>query len=457
MANSKQISGFSKLSKPEKIKQVTSFFQNPEEVEKDFISYWHPDTNRQKVFDEFSENTLTNFYFPYGVVPGVVLNGKEYIIPMVIEESSVVAAASKSAKFWSTRGGFHAEVLSTVKIGQVHFIWHGDGDKLRSIMPELKSELIQQTKHITSNMEKRGGGILDIELVDMTDLEDGYYQLKATFDTCDSMGANFINSCLEDFAQILKNYLEDSELFSGKEKYVHIIMSILSNYTPECLVKVWVECPISELGTFDNNIGSDEFAWKFSKALKVAQVDTYRATTHNKGIYNGIDAVVLATGNDFRAIEACGHTYASRNGKYSSLSELELENGIFKFSLTVPMAMGVVGGLTALHPLAKRSIELLGNPDAKELMMIAACMGLANNFGALKSLTTSGIQKGHMKMHLLNILNHFESTQKEKDAAVEYFKTNKVSFNAVRSFLIAYRENILKIESNKASEKPSIK
>jgi len=442
----KQIAnGFSKLSKEEKLKKTASLFNNPEEVEREFQSFNHPDKNKQKIFDEFSENTITNYYFPYGVVPNVIINGKSYMLPMVIEESSVVAAASKSAKFWSTRGGFKAEVVSTKKLGQVHFIWLGEKAKLFAAFPDLKAELFDQTQHITANMQKRGGGIIDIELIDMTHEEEGYYQLKASFETCDSMGANFINSCLEEFAIILRNFLEDSEQFQGEEKNVTVIMSILSNYTPECLVRVWVECPIEDLGTFeDGKISAQEFARKFALAVKVATVDPYRATTHNKGIYNGIDSVVLATGNDFRAVEAAGHTYASRNGKYSSLTYIDLSNNTFKYVLEVPMALGVVGGLTALHPMAKKSIEMLGNPSAAELMMITATAGMANNFGALHSLTTSGIQKGHMKMHLLNILNHFEADEVEKVEAIEYFKNNKVSFNSVRSFLIAYRENILK-------------
>ena len=182
-----------------------------------------------------------------------------------------------------------------------------------------------------------------------------------------------------------------------------------------------------------------EFAWKFEKAVRVAHIDPHRATTHNKGIYNGIDAVVLATGNDFRAIEACGHTYASKDGKYTSLSHISLENDTFKFWLEVPMAIGVVGGLTSLHPMVKRSLELLDNPSAEELMMISATAGLANNFGALRSLTTTGIQKGHMKMHLLNIANHFNATDVEKEAAIVYFADKKVSFTTVRDFIDNYR------------------
>jgi hydroxymethylglutaryl-CoA reductase len=284
-------------------------------------------------------------------------------------------------------------------------------------------------------MQKRGGGIIDIELVNHTEKEPGYYQLMCSFNTCDSMGANFINSCLEEFASILKDWFIEHPIFSEKEKEVEVIMSILSNYTPDCLVKCWVECPIDDLGSFENGVSAQEFAQKFAKAIRIAEIDPYRATTHNKGIYNGIDSVVLATGNDFRAVEACGHAYAGHTGTYKSLSELSLDNGIFKFTLTVPMALGVVGGLTGLHPVVKRGLEMLGHPSAKELMMIAATIGLANNFSAVKSLTTVGIQQGHMKMHLFNIMNHFEATEVEKEKALDHFITEKVSFSTVREFI----------------------
>ncbi|MBC8146790.1 MAG: hydroxymethylglutaryl-CoA reductase, partial [Bacteroidetes bacterium] len=264
--------------------------------------------------------------------------------------------------------------------------------------------------------------------------------LKATFDTIDAMGANFINSCLEDFDISLKKYLRENEKFKGEEKHAEIIMSILSNYTPECLVKCWVECDIDKFVDMDKNMTAEDFVWKFEKAVQVAKSDVHRATTHNKGIFNGIDAIALATGNDFRAIEACGHAYASKDGKYKSLTDIEIKDGKFKYTLTIPLSMGTVGGLTSLHPLAKRSLELLGNPGAKDLMRIAAAAGLANNFGALKSLVTSGIQLGHMKMHLLNILNKFNANEVEKNEAVEYFKSNIVSFNSVEKFLNNFRK-----------------
>jgi hydroxymethylglutaryl-CoA reductase len=180
---------------------------------------------------------------------------------------------------------------------------------------------------------------------------------------------------------------------------------------------------------------AEALARRFAMAVRIAQIDPYRATTHNKGIYNGIDAVVLATGNDFRAIEACGHTYACRDGQYRSLSSCELRDNFFHFELKIPLAMGAVGGLTALHPLARKSLEILGNPSAEELMCITAAVGLAQNFAAVRSLITTGIQQGHMKMHLTNILNHLQATEEEAAAAQFHFQRETVSFSAVRSFI----------------------
>lgn len=434
------ISGFSKLLKEEKLKLVAEYFENPGEVVSLLKSFWHTDERQQKLFDEFSENTITNFYIPYGIAPNVMINERTYLVPMVIEESSVVAAASAASKFWSERGGYHSEIISTKKVGQVHFSWSGPESRLRAMMPEIRTVLVEAVKPITANMEKRGGGILDIELISLTHEIEDYYQLMVTFETKDSMGANFINSVLEEFGQTLRQYMAGQLHLPEQQQQLEIIMAILSNYTPECVVKTWVECPFSRLDQIDETLDGEAFARKFEKAVRIAHVDVYRATTHNKGIYNGIDAVAIATGNDFRAIEAAGHAYASRNGRYQSLSRVEIEGDIFRFILEVPMALGTVGGLTSLHPLAKQSLELLGNPSATELMMIASAMGLANNFSAVKSLTTKGIQAGHMKMHLFNILNHFKANDEEKTAAAEHFKDQKVSFASVGQYIASLRK-----------------
>jgi len=407
MKNNKRIKGFSKLSKRGKIRWIVeNFYKDPESVARELKSYWHGDESQQKILDGFSENTISNFPMP------------DYCVPMVIEESSVVAAAAAAAKFWQQRGGIQAEIIDVKKIGQVHFSWEGDFEKFKNHFSEIKKELRKDAAAITKNMEKRGGGIDKIELLDLSDLEPDYFQLKVGIQSD----------------------------FSGKEKDLTIIMAILSNYTPDCLVRAKVECAVEDLGDFKGGMSADQFAQKFAKAVRIAKIDPYRATTHNKGIYNGIDAVVLATGNDFRAVESCGHTYASRDGQYRSLSDCKVENGTFKFWLDVPMSLGTVGGLTKLHPIAKRSLELLGNPGAEELMMVTAAVGLAQNFSALRSLVTTGIQEGHMKMHLTNILNHYKATEKEEKAAAVYFDTNAVSFSTVREYLEKLRGEKIVLE-----------
>ncbi|MBT7529375.1 MAG: hydroxymethylglutaryl-CoA reductase, degradative [Flavobacteriaceae bacterium] len=428
------ISGFSKLNKSEKIEWLTknSFSQN-NNIKNILLQYCNSNEKLQKLHDEFAENTISNFYLPFAIAPNFIINKKLYTIPMVTEESSVIAAASKSAKFWLDKGGFNATVLSTKKVGQVHFIYKGDFKKLKKYFDKIKPKLISDVSSITSNMNKRGGGILNIELLNLSDKIENYFQIKAIFDTQDAMGANFINSCLEQFAKTFKNN------FTEKNE-IEIIMSILSNYVPECIVKAEVSCDVEKLSD-TNIIDPFDFANKFVRAVKIAEVDRYRAVTHNKGIMNGIDSVVIATGNDFRAIESAAHAYASKSGSYKSLTKASVENKIFKFSIEIPLALGTVGGLTKLHPLANLALDILGKPNSEDLMKITAVAGLAQNFAAIKSLITTGIQHGHMKMHLINILNQQKATDKEKEKAIEYFKTNTVSHLKVDLFIKKLRSN----------------
>ena len=426
------ISGFSKLSKSKKIDWIIdTYFTNNKESKNILKQYWNSDEKLQQLHDEFIENTISNYYLPLGVAPNFLINNRLYTIPMAIEESSVVAAASKAAKFWLDRGGFKTKVISTTKIGQVHFKYYGDFKTLQEYFESIKPKLIAEAKPITENMVKRGGGILDIELRDKTNKIKGYYQLHATFETVDAMGANFINSCLEQFAKTFK---------ADTEVDIQIVMSILSNYVPDCLVKAEVSCPIEDL-TENENVSAEVFAQKFIQAVNIAEVEPYRAVTHNKGIMNGIDAVILATGNDFRAVEAGVHAYASRNGTYSSLTHAEIDNGTFKFWIEIPLALGTIGGLTSLHPLVKLSLEMLGKPSAKELMQIVAVAGLAQNFAALRSLTTTGIQEGHMKMHLMNILNQHGLNEDEKSVLVDHFKTNVVTHSSVIAAINKLRQS----------------
>lgn len=440
--NHKPVEGFSKLSKQGKIDWlITEYLEGNQEYQQILQQYWNENPALQKLHEEFSENTISNFYMPYGIAPNFLIDGKLMALPMAVEESSVVAAASKSAKFWIERGGFKTTIINTEKLGHTHFIFKVEAHKLLHFFNfTLKKKLFEATQDITANMRNRGGGILDIKLIDKTSELENYYQLKASFDTVDSMGANFINSCLEQFGKTLKEEVAQSTDFSQPEKdSLQIVMNILSNFTPDCIVRAEVSCKIDDLKD-DSGISNEEFAWKFKQAVTIAEIEPYRATTHNKGIMNGVDAVVIATGNDFRATEACAHAYASKSGKYKSLTHCTIDNGIFRFWIDLPISVGVVGGLTQLHPLVKFSLALLGKPSAQELMSILAVSGLAQNFAALRSLVTTGIQKGHMKMHLFNILNQFGATEEEKQYFVNYFKDKTVSHHEVISELEKLRK-----------------
>ena len=434
------VSGFSKLSKQEKINWIAAnYFSNAAHAKSIIQNYWNKDENLQQLHDDFIENTITNFYLPFGIAPNFLINGNYYTVPMVIEESSVVAAAAKSAKFWSTRGGFKTSVINSEKIGQVHFMFLGSAEKLALFFTKIKTKFFTDTQSITQNMQQRGGGILNIELKNKTSDLHNYYQLHATFETKDSMGANFINSCLEQFAKTLKHEALSYDDFSDDEKHIEVIMSILSNYVPNCIVRTEVSCKIDDLK--DKGIDNPHaFVQKMIQAIKIAEIEPYRAVTHNKGIMNGVDAVILATGNDFRAVEAGIHAYASRNGSYSSLSHAKIENDIFTFWMEIPLAIGTVGGLTTLHPMVKIALEILEKPSAHQLMQIVASVGLAQNFAALRSLTTTGIQEGHMKMHINNILNQFKTSADERKIIRSHFEKQTISHAAV----VAFIENLRK-------------
>ena len=434
-----KVEGFSKFSKEEKINWIEkNYFENlPNPILK---KYWNNDISLQKIHDEFTENTISNFYLPLGVAPNFLIDKKDYTIPMVIEESSVIAAACKAAKFWRTKGGFKTSIKSFKKTGQVHFIYSGNKTDLMDFFKKNKSKFFEDCNSITSNMVKRGGGIIDIELLDKTNDIENYFQLNAIFDTVDSMGANFINSCLEQFASTFKNEAIKSTQLKTETYPIDVIMSILSNYVPECLVRAEVSCNVNSLA-IQNGLSGKEYADKFIRAIEIAKTQITRAVTHNKGIMNGIDSVVIATGNDFRAVEAGVHAYASKDGNYKSLTDASLIEDVFKFWIEIPLALGTVGGITNLHPLVKWSLDLLGNPNAQDLMKIVAVAGLAQNFGAINSLITTGIQKGHMKMHLINILNSLDANENEKNKLLDIFKTNIVSYSSVKKELENLRNN----------------
>ena len=430
----KPVSGFSKKTKAEKIEWLSkTYLANDPTLVTILEKYWNSDKNLQKLHDDFIENTISNYYLPFGVAPNFLINGELLTIPMVIEESSVVAAASNAAKFWLDKGGFSAEVISTEKNGQVHLNFFGKEDSLISFFSEVKPKLIESLANIQKNMQQRGGGLSSISLKNSTDSLDGYYQLHCTFETLDAMGANFINSCLEEIAKTFEAEALHYKAFINTNAFPEVVLSILSNYVPECLVRAQVSCSLDQLSSKD--LDGKAFAEKFVRAVNIAKCEPRRAVTHNKGIMNGLDAVILATGNDFRAVEAGVHAYAAKDGVYTSLTDAKIANGIFSFWIELPLALGTVGGLTSLHPLVKFAFELLQKPSAQQLMKIAAGAGLAQNFAAIRSLITTGIQKGHMKMHLMNMLNQLEATTSEKETAINHFNENQISHSAVMSFI----------------------
>ena len=433
MRENKIIRGFSKLTRSEKINWLIQEL-NLDKSTADFLdSFELENPEMQSVIAELSENQVSNYHLPFTVAPNFLINGELMTFPLVTEESSVVAALSKAAGYWAKRGGFHTQIIDTEKKGQVHFKWSGNPEKLKKIFPEIKNQLLKETAPITQNMEKRGGGIRKIELKYLPDIYTEYYQIDVSFETRDAMGANFINSCLEQMGKTLRNFIQTRDVFPEEEKKVEIIMAILSNYVPNSRVKVWVECPVEDLT--ENPKIAQNYAEKFVLAVHIARNDTSRAVTHNKGIFNGMDALAVATGNDYRAIEAGAHAYAAKDGQYRGLSEARIENNRFRFELEIPLAVGVVGGVTALHPLAKLAMKILQNPSAPELMGYIATAGLASNWAAVNALVTSGIQKGHMKMHLSNILSQFNLSEEQKVAAKSWFSDKEVSYSSVQKYI----------------------
>ncbi len=430
----KPVSGFSKKTKEEKINWLASTFlkDSPTSIST-LKQYWNTDEKLQKLHDGFIENTISNYYLPFAIAPNFLINNTIYTIPMAIEESSVVAAASNAAKFWLDKGGFTTKVISTTKNGQIHINYFGSDKNLQDFFTEIKPKLLKSIAVIERNMKKRGGGLIDISLINSTKALEGYYQLHCTFETQDAMGANFINTCLEEIAKTFENLAKTYSVFVKENKYPEVAISILSNYVPECLVSAHVQCPIEALSTPE--IDGKTFADKFVRAVAIAKVEPRRAVTHNKGIMNGIDAVILATGNDFRAVEAGVHAYASKNGSYSSLTFAKIKDNTFTFGIEIPLALGTIGGLTSLHPLVKLAFDILQKPNAKKLMQIVAVAGLAQNFAAIRSLVTTGIQKGHMKMHLMNILNQLNATSSEIEKATSYFKDNTISHSSVVNYI----------------------
>lgn len=335
------------------------------------------------VANEMVENLLATFSLPYSVAPDFLVDGRDYALPMVTEEPSVVAAASFAAKIIKRSGGFHTSVHKREMIGQVALYDIADALTARQQVLAEKESLLELANQAYPSIVKRGGGARDLWLEQKEDFLIFYLSV----DPQEAMGANMLNTMLEALTQRLE------ELTQGKS-----LMAILSNYATNALVSS--QCQIDFRYLSRNKEEAQEIASKMELASQLAQVDPYRAATHNKGIFNGIDALVLATGNDWRAIEAGCHAYATQDGSYRGLSSwtADLDKRVLTGSLTLPMPIATKGGSIGLNPTVQVSHDLLGQPSAKELASLIVSLGLAQNFAALKALVSTGIQAGHMKL-----------------------------------------------------------
>ena len=368
------------------------------------------------VADQLSENVVGTFSLPYSLVPEVLVNGQEYTVPYVTEEPSVVAAASYASKIIKRAGGFTAQVHERQMIGQVALYQVAEPEQVQEKIVSKKAELLQLANQAYPSIVKRGGGARDLH-VEQIKGETDFLVAYLHVDTQEAMGANMLNTMLE----ALKPVLE--ELSQGQS-----LMGILSNYATDSLVTA--SCRIAFRYLSRQKDQGREIAEKMALASQFAQVDPYRAATHNKGIFNGIDAILIATGNDWRAIEAGAHAFASRDGRYQGLSQwtLDLEREELVGQMTLPMPVATKGGSIGLNPRVVFSHELLGNPSAKELSQIIVSIGLAQNFAALKALVSTGIQQGHMKLQAKSLALLAGASESEVAPLVELLIADK-TFN----------------------------
>ena len=368
------------------------------------------------VADQLSENVVGTFSLPYSIIPELLVNGQDYTVPYVTEEPSVVAAASYASKIIKRSGGFTAQVHLRQMIGQVALYQVADPEQAQEKIASKKAELLELANQAYPSIVKRGGGARDLH-VEQIKGETDFLVVYLHVDTQEAMGANMLNTMLE----ALKPVLE--ELSQGQS-----LMGILSNYATDSLVTA--SCRIAFRYLSRQKDHGREIAEKIALASQFAQADPYRSATHNKGIFNGIDAILIATGNDWRAIEAGAHAFASRDGRYQGLSQwtLDMEREELVGEMTLPMPVATKGGSIGLNPRVALSHELLGNPSAKELAQIIVSIGLAQNFAALKALVSTGIQQGHMKLQAKSLALLAGASESEVAPLVERLIADK-TFN----------------------------
>ncbi|MCA0402552.1 MAG: hydroxymethylglutaryl-CoA reductase, degradative [Proteobacteria bacterium] len=374
--------GFSKLSREERFKRLQELGALSHE---DIDYLQRGGIHDLGLADKLIENVIGYFQLPLGVATNFRIDNQDYVIPLAVEETSIIAALSKTAKWIRQEGFISTHVEGESIIGQIQLAKVNDLNKFKAIFADNKQFLIEKANEdVAFNMVKRGGGVKDLDLRVLV-REDGFPMvvIHLLMDSCDAMGANILNQVLEYLKPIIQN-------LTGEE----VSICILSNLNDQKLTSAIVEIP-----NVDPELGE-----RLQEASLFAETDPYRAATHNKGIMNGIDPVLIATGNDWRAVEAGMHAYAVKEGRYQALTRWRYENGSLIGQLKAPIIVGTVGGVTSLHPTAKLCLKMMGVESANHLSRIIAAVGLVQNLGAIKALCTDGIIQGHMKLHIDNLL-----------------------------------------------------
>jgi hydroxymethylglutaryl-CoA reductase len=380
---SSSISGFYKLNAKERLALVKDFAGLSDE---ECALLQNTGSLSLEAADRMIENVVGAFPLPLGIGVNFLINNRDYLIPMAIEEPSVVAAASYAAKMVREGGGFHTSSTPPVMIGQIQVVNVNDPDKAKQLVLEAKREILEKANAQDPVLASVGGGAKDLDAKVISTAVGSMLIVELHVDCRDAMGANAVNTMAEAVAPTI-------ERVTGG----HVYLRIITNLATKRLAKAWCTVPKEALG-------GEEVVDGIVNASAFAAADPYRAATHNKGAMNGIIAVILATGNDHRAIEAGAHAYAAINGKYTSLSTWKKnENGDLKGEIELPMAVGLIGGAVRTHPIAKIAIKIIGVKTANEFGEVLAAVGLAQNLAALRALAHEGIQRGHMSLHARNI------------------------------------------------------
>jgi hydroxymethylglutaryl-CoA reductase len=420
--NRSDISGFHKMSVEERIKILRKSGLTDEEAQ----ALLKTGALDIKTADSMIENVVGAFHLPMGIATNFRINGKDYLIPFAIEEPSVVAAASYSAKL-ARPEGFKASSDPPVMIGQIQIVDVPDMGKAKQEILKIKKEIIDICNKKDSTLVKFGGGVKDIELRDIDSKSGKMLIVHILVDVRDAMGANAVNTMAESIAPTL-------ERASGGK----VRLRIITNLADRRLVRskaIWTKQALEE--STKGKMKGEDVVEAILQAYHFAEADQYRCTTHNKGIMNGIDAVTIATGNDFRAVEAGAHSYAAKNGKYSSLTKYEKDReGNLVGSIELPLAVATIGGVTRTNPISKICLKILGVKAAQELAGVIASVGLAQNFAAIRALATEGIQSGHMRLHAKNIAVTAGATGEDIERiSAKIIEENNISVSRAKELL----------------------